>query len=108
MSQYQEELEKLLTNEEQKQAYLFDDHCVVLAGPGSGKTATLTLKLLRLLELNIRPPQGLACLTFNNEAVKEFRSRLPISDTRVDSVEKQIRRALYWAKAIFFNGNVFL
>lgn len=73
---YQEELGKLHTNKDQKKAYLSDGHCIVLAGPGSGKTATLSLKLLRLLELNIHPPQGLACLTFNNEAVREFRNRL--------------------------------
>ncbi len=76
MSFFQQELDKLLGNSEQKEAYLSNDHCVVLAGPGSGKTATLSLKILRLLENNIPAPQGLACLTYNNEAVREFRHRL--------------------------------
>ncbi len=48
---------------------------VILAGPGSGKTATLTVKIMTLLQ-EIKYPQGLACVTFNNDAVIEFRDRL--------------------------------
>ena len=65
-----------MTNDRQREAYLCDDHCVVRAGPGSGKTATLTLKIMRLLTEKIPPPRGLACLTFNKEAVREFENRL--------------------------------
>ena len=73
-----QELQKLLKNEKQRQAYLNEGHCTVQAGPGSGKTATLTLKILWLLQEKISPPSGLACLTYNNEAVREFRSRLKL------------------------------
>lgn len=78
MSYLQEEIGKLFENERQREAYLYDDHCVVQAGPGSGKTATLTLKIMRLLAEKIQPPSGLACVTFNNEAVREFKNRLKI------------------------------
>jgi len=73
-----QELQKLLKNEKQRQAYFHDEHCTVQAGPGSGKTATLALKILWLLQEKITPPSGLACLTYNNEAVREFRSRLKL------------------------------
>lgn len=76
MPYLQQELAKLMKNDRQRGAYLYDDHCVVQAGPGSGKTATLTLKIIRLLTEKISPPRGLACLTFNNEAVREFKNRL--------------------------------
>jgi DNA helicase-2/ATP-dependent DNA helicase PcrA len=65
-------------NDEQKAAVRSDDNLVVLAGPGSGKTATLVVKIARLLEERISPPAGLACVTYNNEAVTEFRRRLSL------------------------------
>lgn len=49
---------------------------VVLAGPGSGKTATLVLKVVDLLENVVRPPRRVACLTYNNDTVREFSDRL--------------------------------
>jgi DNA helicase-2/ATP-dependent DNA helicase PcrA len=65
-----------MKDEKQRGAYLCGDPCVVYAGPGSGKTATLTLKIMRLLNEEIKPPRGLACVTFNNEAVREYKNRL--------------------------------
>jgi DNA helicase-2/ATP-dependent DNA helicase PcrA len=60
----------------QKKAVQRDDNTVVLAGPGSGKTATLVIKVTHLLSTTVRPPRGLACITYNNDTVREFRSRL--------------------------------
>lgn len=63
-------------NEHQKIAVSHDDNTAVLAGPGSGKTATIVLKIAHLLE-DILPPFGaLACITYNNEAVREIKKRL--------------------------------
>ena len=76
MSHLERELSRLMKDRKQRDAYLWDDNCVVQAGPGSGKTATLTLKIMRLLAERISPPRGLACVTFNNEAVREFKVRL--------------------------------
>ncbi len=76
MSYFQEQLQYLRENDRQWDAYVDDGNCVVQAGPGSGKTATLTMKIVRLLNEKISPPRGLACLTYNNEAVKEFKNRL--------------------------------
>ena len=63
-------------NAKQAEAYAFDGHCAVLAGPGSGKTRVLVAKVARLLTQRIDGPRGIACVTFNNEAVREMRNRL--------------------------------
>lgn len=57
-------------------AYESTGHCVVLAGPGSGKTRTLTMKLARMLREDVRPPSGIACITYSNECVRELERRL--------------------------------
>ena len=63
-------------NEKQTEAYSFDGHCAVLAGPGSGKTRVLVTKVARLLTQRASGPRGVACITYNNEAVREMRKRL--------------------------------
>ena len=55
---------------------MHDGNTVVLAGPGSGKTATQVVKVANLVTEVVPPPQGVACITFNNDAVAEFRMRL--------------------------------
>lgn len=68
--------EELRDNEGQWQAYESRGNCVVLAGPGSGKTKTLTVKMARMLVEDVRPPRGIACITYNNQCAKELRRRL--------------------------------
>jgi DNA helicase II / ATP-dependent DNA helicase PcrA len=51
-------------------------NCVVLAGPGSGKTKVLTVKLARLIAEDVAAPRGVACLTYNNECARELIRRL--------------------------------
>ena len=66
----------LRRNPGQWDAYESTDNCVVLAGPGSGKTKTLTIKLARLLSENVHDPRGVACITYNNECARELEHRL--------------------------------
>lgn len=73
---YLEAAEDLRRNPGQWQFYESTGHCVALAGPGSGKTKTLTIKMARLLVEDVRPPRGIACITFNNECVRELKRRL--------------------------------
>jgi DNA helicase-2/ATP-dependent DNA helicase PcrA len=49
---------------------------VVIAGPGSGKTTVLSMKILNLLENYITNPQGIACITYSREAAREIKDRL--------------------------------
>lgn len=74
MAELKSWFEKL--NTEQREAVLTSGHTAVLAGPGSGKTATLVTKAAYLLAERIAPVRGLACITFSNEAAEEFKNRL--------------------------------
>lgn len=60
----------------QRVAVQHPGNTVVLAGPGSGKTATLVLKLAHLLSVEVPTFAAVACITYNNEAVKELKTRL--------------------------------
>ncbi len=73
---YREAAEDFRDNPGQLQAYESRGNCVVLAGPGSGKTKTLTVKLARMLAEDVRPPQGIACITYNLECAGELQHRL--------------------------------
>ena len=73
---YLQAAEELRLNEGQWAAYESEGHCVVSAGPGSGKTKTLTIKLARILSEDVREPRGVACITYNNECARELEQRL--------------------------------
>lgn len=76
MSYYTDKLEQIFSDPWQKMAYDTEDSTVVIAGPGSGKTTILTLKIMKLLNGHIKEPHGLACITFSKEAAREFEDRL--------------------------------
>ncbi len=63
-------------NPEQLAAVEHNHNTVVLAGPGSGKTDTIVLKVAHLLHSEVPPPRGVACITYGNDAVREFSIRL--------------------------------
>ena len=66
----------LAANAEQAAAVQERGHCVVLAGPGSGKTKTLTTAMARCLVEDVVDPRGVACITYNNECAIELETRL--------------------------------
>lgn len=73
---YRTAAEALRENPGQWQAYESTNNCIVLAGPGSGKTKTLTIKLARMLAEDVQPPRGIACITYNSECAAELTRRL--------------------------------
>lgn len=79
-------LAELANNQEQRDAVQERGHCVVYAGPGSGKTKTLTIAMARALIEDIIDPRGVACITYNNECAIELETRLAafgiVSDER--------------------------
>src|SRR5271165_163304 len=73
---YQRHVCDLVGNPGQQAAYDSRGHCVVLAGPGSGKTKTLVLKLARIMAEDVRAPRGVACITYSQECARELTRRL--------------------------------
>lgn len=62
-------------NENQRQAVLWNDGpMLVLAGPGSGKTRVLAMRVARLVEED--PDASVLALTFTNKAAAEMRDRV--------------------------------
>lgn len=69
-------LKEMAGNSAQIEAIQEKGHCVVLAGPGSGKTRTLTVAMGRALLEDVQEPRGIACITYNNECAIELETRL--------------------------------
>lgn len=65
-------------DEAQKQAIEAppDSALYIVAGPGSGKTTCLTLRVLKLIFVDGVPPTGIVATTFTVKAAEELRSRL--------------------------------
>lgn len=76
MNLYLRWIDELEENEKQKTAFQRTDSTVVIAGPGSGKTRVLALKVAQLLREEIDPPRGIACLTYTRMMAKELERRL--------------------------------
>lgn len=68
--------EDLRANDDQWRAYGSKGDCVILAGPGSGKTKTITLKIARLLAEDVHRPRRIACITYSNACAGELGARL--------------------------------
>jgi DNA helicase II / ATP-dependent DNA helicase PcrA len=76
MNLYSDWLNKIEENEQQWEAFQKVNHTVVIAGPGSGKTRVLAVKIAQLLREEIAAPQGIACLTYTRMMAGELENRL--------------------------------
>lgn len=65
-------------NDEQKKALKAPpgQPLFIVAGPGTGKTACLTLRTLKLILVDEVPPQSILATTFTKKAAAELRSRI--------------------------------
>ncbi len=64
-------------NKAQKEAVeSIDGPVMVVAGPGTGKTQVLTLRIAHILTETDTPASGVLCLTFTNAGVHAMRERL--------------------------------
>lgn len=63
-------------NPEQKLAAShFNGPCIVTSVPGSGKTSTLTARVINLINNKVNP-RNILCLTFTNKAANEMKERV--------------------------------
>lgn len=76
-----------LNPEQQQAADHFQGVCIVTATPGSGKTSTLTERVVNLIEKKNIPPSNLLCLTFTNKAANEMRERV---SSRIGTQSSQV------------------
>lgn len=75
MSQFEERYSQL--NSEQKKAVdMIDGPVMVVAGPGSGKTELLSLRVANILRTVDIRPDNILCLTFTDAAAFNMRQRL--------------------------------
>lgn len=75
MPQFEERFKKL--NDRQKQAVeAIDGPVLVIAGPGSGKTEILGLRVANILKKTDTHPSSVLCLTFTDSAAVNMRTRL--------------------------------
>lgn len=76
-------------NETQKKAALHFKHpCMVIAGPGSGKTTTLISRIYNLVELYGVKPENILVLTYTKAAAKEMEHRYFNRQRLTDSTDK--------------------
>jgi DNA helicase-2/ATP-dependent DNA helicase PcrA len=85
-------------NEKQKEAVTAGlGPVLLLAGPGSGKTKTLTHRIAYIIEKRIIAPQNILALTFTNKAAKEMRQRVSVLLARFVGASEQLTMGTFHA-----------
>ena len=88
-------IEKLpLTDKQRIACVTDDDHNLVIAGAGTGKTATLIGKAGFLVEAEIAKPKNVLMLAFGNKAAAEMNERIK---DRIPSVAEDIKASTFHA-----------
>jgi len=65
-----------LNNEQLKATQHFSGPLIIIAGPGTGKTKTLTCRIANLIKNKNVKPENILALTFTNKAANEMKERL--------------------------------
>lgn len=75
MGQFEEEYKRL--NTRQKEAVdAIDGPVLVVAGPGTGKTQLLSMRVANIIKQTDASPSNILCLTFTDNAARNMRERL--------------------------------
>jgi len=88
---------RLVVNQAQEKAV---DHytgpCLILAGPGTGKTFTLSMRIVWLIEERGVNPASILAITFTNKAAEEMRKRI-MSAVNAQDMAKEITISTFHA-----------
>ncbi|MBW1714607.1 MAG: UvrD-helicase domain-containing protein [Deltaproteobacteria bacterium] len=68
--------------------------CLILAGPGTGKTFTLTMRIARLVTHRGEDPASILAITFTNKAAEEMKKRIAAA-TPDERISKEITIATF-------------
>jgi len=67
----------IILDEEQRRAVLTDDnHCLLIAGAGAGKTTTMAAKVRYLVEKKNVRPEEIIVISYTNKAIDELKDRI--------------------------------
>ncbi|MFA6463488.1 MAG: ATP-dependent DNA helicase [Candidatus Paceibacterota bacterium] len=78
---------KTLTKHQKEAVDTIEGPVMVIAGPGTGKTTILTLRIANILRLTDTPPSGILAITFTDSGVKAIKKKLrEIIGSRADEV----------------------
>ena len=84
-----------LNNSQQKAVMKKEGPCMVLAGPGSGKTYTLTCRIIKLIESGV-PANEILVITFTKAAAIEMKERFQRLSDDVYPVTFGTFHSLFW------------
>lgn len=100
-------------NDEQRAAVdTLEGPVMVLAGPGTGKTQTLAMRIANILQQTQMDPWNILCLTFTESGVAAMRSRLlgiigtPAYYVRIHTFHSFCNEILQDHPEIFATGNI--
>ncbi len=71
-----EKLYKRLNKSQKEAVDTIDGPVMVIAGPGTGKTTILTLRIANILLKTDTPPDAILALTFTESGVRAMRKKL--------------------------------
>jgi DNA helicase-2/ATP-dependent DNA helicase PcrA len=71
-----EELYKKLNRRQREAVDVIDGPVMVIAGPGTGKTHILTLRIANILQKTDTPPHGILAITYTDAGVRAMRENL--------------------------------
>ena len=67
----------IMLDEEQRRAVIMDDnHCLLIAGAGAGKTTTMAAKVKYLVEKKGIRPEEIIVISYTNKAIDELKDRI--------------------------------
>lgn len=88
---------KQLTTEQQRAVDALEQHCVVIAGPGAGKTRVLVERTLNILRGKRANLEEIAAITFTKKAANEMKERMRQELAALARESKNRMHARYWA-----------
>lgn len=86
----------LFTKAQERAISHFQGPCLVLAGPGSGKTKVITHRVAHLIEIQKIPPEHILTITFTKAAATEMKERFFVLSPNANSLFCTFHSCFYY------------